>query len=311
MSDADDADHVDLVVVTGAFSYTGKYVTRRLLARGRRVKTLTGHPRPDSEFGDRVSVAPLEFRDPDGLKESLRGASTLVNTYWVRFAHRGVTFQTAIDNTRALIRAAADAGVRRIVHVSITNPSDNSPLPYFRGKAVLERAVDRSGLGYAVVRPTVIFGAEDILINNIAWFLRRFPLFAVFGRGDYRLQPIFVEDMAEVLVEAVEREDDYTLDAVGPETYTFEELVRLIAEKIGRRARIIHLPPGLAHLFTRLAGLALGDVVLTRDEIRGLMANLLVSDRPPPGRTRLSEWLEENAERVGRRYSSELARHYR
>ena len=301
----------ELDVVTGAFGYTGKYITRRLLSMGRNVRTLTGHPNRPNPFGEQVSVSPFNFDDPPALTDSLRGASTLYNTYWVRFPRGQVTFDKAVQNTRALIRAAAEAGVRRIVHVSITNASEDSPLPYFRGKGLLESAVVQSGLSYAIVRPTVIFGAEDILINNIAWLLRRFPVFAVLGSGDYRVQPVFVEDMAELAIDAAQQDENMVLDAVGPETYAFDELVRLIAGKIGGRVRIIHLSPTLALALSRLIGYVVNDVVLTRDEVEGLMAGLLVSDGPPTGRTRLSDWLAENADSVGARYASELKRHYR
>ncbi len=301
----------ELNVVTGAFGYTGKYITRRLLAMGRRVKTLTGHPNRPNPFGEQVSVAPFNFDHPDELVKSLRGATTLYNTYWVRFPHGAVTFDTAVENTQTLIRAAKEAGLRRIVHVSITNASSDSPLPYFRGKGRLEEAVMESGLSYAIIRPTVIFGAEDILINNIAWLLRRFPVFAVPGTGDYRLQPIFVEDMAEIVVRAGQQDENLVIDAVGPEVFTFNELVRLIAGTVSSRARIVHVPPGLALFLSRLIGYIVQDVVLTRDEVAGLMAGLLVSEQPPTGHTRLSDWLAENANRVGAKYASELNRHYR
>lgn len=301
----------DLDVVTGAFGYTGKYITRRLLSLGKRVRTLTGHPNRHNPFGDQVGVAQLDFENPSELAASLRGASTLYNTYWVRFAHGGTSFEKAVANTRVLFRAAEQAGVRRIVHVSITNPSPDSPLPYFRGKGLLEKALVDSGLSCAIVRPTVIFGTEDILINNIACLLRRLPFFAVPGTGDYRLQPVFVEDVAEIAVNAGSREDNCIIDAVGPEVFTFDELVRLIADKIQRGTPIIHVRPRLAGFMCRLLGYVVGDVILTEDELKGLMANLLVSEGPPTGRTRLSEWLERNAATIGVEYASEMERHYR
>lgn len=301
----------ELNVVTGAFSYTGKYITQRLLDKGKRVRTLTGHPGRANPFGERVSVAGYDFDNPRALEQSLRGATTLINTYWVRYSHGGMTFERAVENTRMLIEAGKQAGVRRIVHVSITNPSEDSPLPYFRGKAHLEKAVQESGLSYAILRPAVIFGAEDILINNIAWFLRRFPVFGVPGRGDYGLQPIFVEDIASLVADAAERKDNYVVDAVGPEVFAFEELVRLIAKTIGRPSRIMHVAPAFALLSCWLAGLVVGDVVLTREEIQGLMANLLISRAAPTGTTRLSDWLKKNAASVGTRYASELERHFR
>jgi len=301
----------ELNVVTGAFSYTGKYITRRLLAAGKRVRTLTGHPERPNAFGEQVRVALYDFENPSELENSLRGATTLINTYWVRFSHGEVTFERAVENTRILIRAATRAGVRRIVHVGITNPSEDSPLPYFRGKALVEQAIRESGLSYAILRPAVIFGPEDILINNIAWFLRRFPIFGVPGNGDYGLQPIFVADMAELVVDAAARTDNFVVDAVGPEVFAFEELVRLIARTIGSSARIVRVSPGLALWACRLTGVLVGDVVLTREEVQGLMANLLISEKSPTGWTQLSNWLEKNAERVGARYASELERHFR
>jgi len=272
---------------------------------------LTGHPERHNPFGDRVTVAPLDFNRTEALARSLEGAEVLYNTYWIRFAHGPVTFDTAVRNSRALVRAAEDAGVRRIVHISITNASSASPLPYFRGKGLVEEAVQQSRTSHAIIRPAVVFGAEDILINNIAWFLRRLPVFPVFGGGDYPLQPVFVEDLAEIAVGAVQASGDVEMDAVGPETLTFNEMLRLICDAVGSKALLAHLPPALAYGLSRLVGYAIRDVVITRDEIEGLMAGLLVSTERPTAHTRLSQWLSRNAETVGARYASELQRHYR
>jgi len=301
----------ELNIVTGGFGYTGKYITRRLLWLGKRVKTLTGHPSRPNPFGDQVSVAPFNFDNLRELTKSLSGATTLYNTYWVRFPYRQVSFEKAVENTKTLIKAAEAAGLRRIVHLSITNASANSPLAYFRGKGVVEEAICGSKLSYAIVRPAVIFGPEDILVNNIAWLLRRFPVFAIFGAGEYKLQPVFVEDVAEIAVGLADRHENIVIDAAGPEVYTFEELVRLIAATVGSKAKIIHLTPPLAFLLCKLTGYVVKDVVLTRAEVTGLMSNLLVSQAAPTAQTRLSDWLRHNADRVGTSYASELARHYR
>ncbi len=304
-------EEAQLNVVTGAFGYTGKYITRRLLDMGQRVKTLTGHPNRPNPFGQRVSVAPFSFDDPERLIGSLRGASTLFNTYWIRFPHGQLTFDDAIENTRALISAARQAGLGRIVHLSVTNPSAQSRLPYFRGKALIERSIMESGLSYAIMRPTVTFGPEDILINNIAWLLRRLPVFALPGRGDYRVQPVFVGDLAEMAVGLSQQNRNLVVDAAGPEILSFAQCVRLIAAAINSRAAIIHVSPYVMHLFSQLIGPLLGDVLLTRNEITGLMGNLLISHNPPTATTHLSDWLNRNASSLGRRYASELHRHYR
>jgi NADH dehydrogenase len=301
----------ELNAVTGAFGYTGKYITQRLLDTGKRVRTLTGHPDRPNPFGHRVSIASFNFENPGELARSLEGATALYNTYWIRFPYGDMTYEKAVENSEILLKAAGEAGVRRVVHFSIANASEDSPFPYFKGKGVLEKVIAASGLSYAIIRPTVIFGLEDILINNIAWLIRKFPLFAVPGSGEYRLQPVFVEDVAEMAVDAGRQEGNLVIDAVGPETYTFNELTRLIAAKVGSSTRMIHLKPELALYLAKIVGHIVNDVVLTEDEIHGLMANLLVCSGPPTGRTRLSEWLFRNALTVGARYTSELNRHYR
>ena len=300
-------------VVTGVSGYTGRYVARRLLERGAAVRSLTGHPERPNPFGDRVETHPYSFDDPGALARSLEGADTLFNTYWIRFARGGLTYDRAVHNSRALFEAARRACVRRVVHVSITNAETDSPLPYFRGKALVEQALRESTLSHAILRPALIFGREDILLNNIAWMLRRFPVHPIPGGGGYSVQPIFVEDMADLAVELGAGSGDVGLDAVGPGVFTYEEMVRLIARKTGAAARMVHAPPWAAMAGAWLVGLLVRDVVLTRWEIDGLMAGLLVSrsGEAPPGATRLSDWLDDNAERLGRRYASELARHYR
>lgn len=299
--------------VTGAFGYTGKYITQRLLESDATVTTLTGHPDRPNHFGERVSTAPFNFDNPTALTRTLKGVDTLFNTYWIRFARRGIDHDTAVENLKNLISAAESAGVRRIVHVSITNASADSSLPYFRGKALVEEAIRQSSMSHAILRPTIIFGQEDILLNNIAWMLRKFPFHPIFGNGEYRVQPIFVEDLAHLAVELGKRSDNVALDAVGPVVYTYREMVRLIADKIGARSRFVRVNTSLALMASRIMGVFLRDVVLTRDELDGLMADLLVSKsgEPPPGSTLLTDWLDQNAHLLGNGYSSELDRHYR
>jgi len=262
--------------VTGAFSYSGKYITRRLLERGEEVITLTGHPDRPDPFGGKVKSYPLDFTDVHGLTESLRGVGTFYNTYWVRFDKGRNTQPLAVENTRILMKAAAEAGVNRIVHISITNPSPDSPLPYFWGKFANEKTVIGSGLSYAILRPTVLFGTEDILINNIAWLLRRFPFFALPGDGSYRLQPVYVEDLADLAVEYGRRNENIVTDAVGPDIFTFREMVQLIGRTIGQTRPILSVTPMLALAAAQFVGIFVGDVVLTSEEVAGLIADLLV-----------------------------------
>ena len=251
---------------------------------------------------------PLDFRDQKGLVESLRGATTLIRTYWIRFAHRGVTHEGAVENIKTLIAAARQAGVRRFVQISITGASASSSLPYFRGKGIIEDTLRASRLSYAIIRPTVIFGPEDILINNIAWSLRTFLLFMIPGDGEYRMQPVFVEDLAELVLNASRESSNVELDAVGPEIFTFNDLVDCIGSALHLNPRNLHVPGIVALAAASVIGWLKGDVMLTADEIRGLSASLLVSAQPPRAKTRLSDWLQQNAATVGASYFSELAR---
>ena len=301
------------IAVTGAFSYSGKYITQRLLERGEEVITLTGHPNRPDPFGGKVKAYPLDFDEAtpqSSITRSLQSVDVLVNTYWVRFDKGENTQPRAVENTRKLVNAAKAAGVKRIVHISIANPSADSHLPYYWGKAANEKAVMESGLSYAILRPTVLIGKEDILINNIAFLLRRFPIFLIPGDGSYRIQPVYIEDLADLAVEGVYRKDNYVIDAVGPDSYTFKELAQLIGEKIGAKRPMISVPPRLALMTAQFLSLFVRDVILTPEEVDGLMANLLVSKQPARGKTAFKDWLEANKSTIGTKYASELKRHY-
>jgi len=295
-------------VVTGAFGYSGKYITRRLLEQGRTVRTLTNSIDRPNPFGSQVQAFPYNFEDPDKLTDSLRGAGVLYNTYWVRFDYSNFSHAAAIENSLKLFAAAEQAGVKRVVHISITNPSETSSLPYFSGKARLERGLIESGLSYAILRPAVLFGKEDILINNIAWILRHLPVFGVFGDGFYFIQPIFVDDLAKLAVEQGQEQSNRIIDAIGPETFTYRELIRTIGSVIGKNRPVISVSPDIGYLAGWLIGKMMGDVLITQDEIAGLMQDYLYTNSPPVGTTHLTEWAKEHASTLGIHYASELRR---
>ena len=295
-------------VVTGAFGNSGKYITRRLLEWGHNVRTLTNSLNRPDPFKGQVQAFPYNFDNPGKLIESLRGAAVLYNNYWVRFDYSDFSHQAAVENGLKLFSAAKQAGVKRVIHVSITNPSETSPLPYFSGKARLERGLIESGLSYAILRPAVLFGKEDILINNIAWALRRLPVFGVFGDGSYRIQPIYVDDLAKLAVEQGLEQANHIIDAIGPETFTYRELVRTLGVIIGKNRPIISVPPTLGYWAGWLIGKLMGDVLITRDEVTGLMQDLLYTNSPPVGNTRLTDWTTEHASVLGVHYASELGR---
>jgi len=297
-----------LHVVTGAYGYTGRHIASALLEEGARVRTHTNSAPAVDPYSGRVEARPLDFGRPARLAESLEGAAVLYNTYWVRFNHRRFSHAEAVKNTKTLFRAASEAGVKRIVHVSITNPSTSSPFEYFSGKAVLEEELINAGVPYAILRPAVFFGGDDILINNIAWMLRRFPVFGIFGDGSYGIRPVFVGDFARLAVEMGKRTDNVVMDAVGPESFTYRGLVEAVGDAIGYKRPLVSIPPCAGLAAGMLVGLFTRDVVITREEIGGLMAGLLASGAQSTGDTRLTEWARANSDRLGVRYASELAR---
>jgi len=296
------------IAVTGSYSYSGKYITRRLLAQGHEVITLTAHPNRTAEFGGQIKAYSFNFDKPEALARSLQNVEVLYNTYWVRFNHPTFNHADAVRNTKTLFESARKAGVKRIVHYSITNPSENSPLEYFSGKAKLEKALIETGLSYAILRPTVIFGDEDILINNIAWALRHLPVFGLFGNGEYRLQPIYVEDLADLAVQQGTMKDNTIIDAIGPETFTYRDLVKTIGQLIGVKRPIIPVSPAIGYLAAQVIGSLTGDVFVTRPEIEGLMANLLFTNSPSTGETKLTDWVKNHSGTLGKNYASELKR---
>jgi uncharacterized protein YbjT (DUF2867 family) len=297
-------------VVTGAFSYSGAAIARELQRAGRTVRTLTGHPQR-AGGNDAIEARPLDFDDPMGLVESLRGATTLYNTYWVRFPHGRIDHDAAVANSRTLFYAARHAGVQRIVHISITHPSITSPYPYFRGKAEVERVLAEVGVSYGVLRPAILFGGDGVLLNNIAWLLRHLPVFAIGGRGDYRIRPIHIDDLARLSVTVGAQGTDSVTDAVGPERPTFAEMVRLVKDTVASRARVVSLPGAVMPALSSMLGLVLRDVLLTREEYQAMAAGLADTDGAATGTTALSQWVANHADTLGQHYANEIDRHFR
>ena len=294
-------------VITGAFSYTGASAARELSARGWQVHTLTNRNRPAASSP--ITSAPLNF-DLAHLVRELQGADVFVNTFWVRLPHAGQTFATAVEQSKLLVEAAKQAGVRRIVHVSVSNASLDSKLGYYHGKALVDEAVRGCGLPHTIVRPTLVVGPNDVLTANIAWFLRQFPLFPVPGGGNYKLQPVTLDDTGRILADAAEASGDGDVDAAGPDTMTFREYVAMVARACGVSPWIFGAPSWLSLGALRVIEPLIGDVILTQEELAGLEQELLVSHRAPTGTESVEAWLMAQGWQIGRTYSNDLHRHF-
>ncbi len=299
-------DRID--AVTGAFGFSGQVIAEKLLEKGIQVRTLTNSPNRQSPLQGKVEVRSLNFNNKREIIDSLSGVTTLYNNYWVRFNCRDFDHDRAVRNSEILVEAAKEAGVRRLVHVSITNPDPSSRLSYFRGKAQVEQIVQDSGIPYAILRPAILYGPNDILVNNIAWMLRRFPIFLLIGRGKQLIQPVYVGDFAEIAVDAGMQHNNCILNAIGPETFEFRELVHCIRDALNESTQIMPFPKIFVYLLTRIGNGIMGDYILTWDEIEALNQNLLFVNDSPLGKTKFSDWIVENANRMGNRYSNELLR---
>jgi uncharacterized protein YbjT (DUF2867 family) len=301
-----------VVVITGASGFIGGAIAARLIDRAE-VRGLTSHPAKD-RFAGRVRSFGYDFDDPARMAPAFRDADVFVNSYYIRFPYRGLTFDHAVARTASLLAQAHAAGVRRIVHVSVSNADERSDLPYYRNKARIEHLVAQSGIGFTILRPALVVGDGDILVNNIAYFLRRLPVFTIFGGGRYRLQPITLDAFAEIAVEAIDGgHADATLPVAGPSDWAFIDLVDAVRRGVGSRSRIVSAPAWFALAGLKVAGLLLRDVVLTPDEIKGLTREYLFAERPIRRGADFAEWLADPRVRstLGRRYQSELARHFR
>jgi uncharacterized protein YbjT (DUF2867 family) len=312
MSEDAQPGDVQTDAVTGAFGYSGAAIARDLLLAGHRVRTLTGHPgRAPADTA--VDVRPMDFGDPSALERDLRGVHTLYNTYWIRFPRGGATHYTAVANSRVLFDAAARAGVQRIVHSSITHADDPaaSSYSYFRGKAAVEEHLKSTGIPYAIARPSILFGGDGVLLNNIAWLLRRLPVFAIGGDGSYRVRPIHIDDLATLMIELAGRADNVTVDAVGPESLPFREMVTAIRAATGSHAVIVSVPAFAIPPVARALGVAVRDELLTSDEYYALTAGMADSSAPATGVVKLTDWIAAHGDDLGRHYANEIDRHYR
>jgi len=295
--------------VTGAFGYTGRVIAEQLLAVGHEVVTLSRRSGEGDALAGRIMVHPLGADRP-ALAASLASVDTLYNTYWLRFPRGTATYESAVARSATLLAAAREAGVRRVVHVSVVGAAADAPTPYVRAKAAVEAIVRASGLEWSIVRPTLTFGREDILFNNLAWALRRLPVYGIPGRGRYRVQPVHVEDVARICLEAGAGESGRTIDAAGPETLEYRALVSQIRTAVGSRSVVVPMPAPLVLLAARALGLVVRDVVLTPDEVRELTSSFLTSGAPPLGRIGPTAWIAAHGEELGRHWASELARNY-
>lgn len=238
------------VLVTGGTGYVGTHVCRALIARGFMPRLLV---RPGSEsripedIRERGRITPGDVTNRESVENAAQGTKAIVHLVGIirEFPARGVTFERLhVTATRNVVDAARLWGIPRFVHMSALGARAGGPAGYSDSKGRAEDCVRQSGLRWTIFRPSVIFGPGDAFLNELAGILRTSPLMPVPGDGKYRLQPVFVGDVAKGFADALLRRDTEAriFDVGGPERFSYGELLDRIAASVGRRARKLHVP---------------------------------------------------------------------
>jgi uncharacterized protein YbjT (DUF2867 family) len=298
------------VTLTGAFSYTGRYIGQELLRRKISFQSLTNHPRPSVFPSASIPVAPLQFQDAPSLIATLRKSTILVNTYWIRYPAKGISHETAVQNIEFLVQCAKQAGIHKIIHISVSNPSKDSQLSYYKGKAEAEEIIQQSGIPFTILRPTLVFGKEDVLLHNIAWLLRYFPFFVFPSPSTCFIQPIFAEEVGCFAVESIHSYPNQTMDLAGPEVVSMKEMVQKIGRATGYTRPIYSTSLGITMAAVRILNTILHDRIITEEEILGLQNNLLVSSQPPLGKISFSDWLVQEGSSLCSHYINDYKRFF-
>jgi len=291
-------------MVTGAFSFTGRHVAKRLLEEGEEVRTMTRFPQSASPFAEAVPAVPFDYDDVGALTQALRGCDRLINTYWRRQPEGNLGYDRVVQQSKNLFAAAKAVGIERIVHMSINDPHGKK-FPYFRAKCATERAVRECTVSSVVVRPQLVFGDGELLINNLAWTLRQSRLAAVPGDGQYLMQPIHASDYAELIVGLSRNRRDGVVNGVGPDVMTYDDMVSMVGNAIGRKPRILHVHPKFFDRVARLINRFVEEPTVLDYEVYGCLVENGVVPREPQGTRRLVDWLRDHADSLGRRYADQ------
>jgi uncharacterized protein YbjT (DUF2867 family) len=246
-----------LILVAGGSGFIGSAVVRRLVSAGAEVAVMTAHPkRTRSKIeGMGALVVPGDVMDAASLESAVEGAEAVVQalsfpTYPVEKPRKRYTFEE-FDHlgTERLAMAAAKAGVRKYVFSSGAGAAPDSPKVWYRAKWFGEEAIRATGVPHAIIRPSWVYGPGDKALNKFVAFHRWLPMVPVVGDGSQRLQPVFVEDVAQAMAQAADPTGPAgTFEIGGPDVTTMNEILRTMMEVRGKVKPLIHFPPFLPRL---------------------------------------------------------------
>ncbi len=266
-----------LVTVFGGSGFLGTALVRSLLAHGLRVRAAVRHPENVHGLTDSASLAAIrvDIRDEAAVEAALDGARAAVNAVGLYVEHGAETFQSVhVDGARIVARCAARGGVQRLVHVSGIGADAASPSPYVRARAAGERVVEEHFPHASIVRPSVLFGPGDSFLSTVDRITRLSPVYPLFGSGDTRMQPVYVEDVAGAVVRLVADETPHAtaIELGGPRAYRYREIVEAVLQYRRRRRLLLPIPFAVWTLQAKLLSLVpnppltVDQVVLMRDD---------------------------------------------
>jgi uncharacterized protein YbjT (DUF2867 family) len=276
------------VVVFGGAGFLGRRLVRRLTAEGMTVRVAVRHPDPARielrpiSF-DRVTVVPADVREQASVAAAIAGANAVVNTVSAYVEKGGVTFEAVhVQGAQTVAREAVAAGVARLVLVSGIGADADSGSPYIRARGRGERVVRQTFPEATIVRPGAMFGPGDALFGTLAELARLLPILPLIGGGRTRLQPVFVEDVAEAVASILTDPGTVgqTYELGGPAVYTLGDLVRFTLRVTGKRRLLMSLPFRMAEIQARLFEL-LPNPPLTTGQVDLLKADNVASGTLP------------------------------
>jgi uncharacterized protein YbjT (DUF2867 family) len=231
-----------LVTVFGGTGFLGRRVVSRLINHGFRVRVAVRHPGAVEQEGvERVSA---DVTDEPSVAATLAGAEAAVNAVSLYVENRGLSFHAIhVAAARRVARLARGSGLRRLVHVSGIGSNPEATNDYIRERGQGELAVREAFPAATIVRPSVMFAADDAFLTTLVLLARRLPVYPLFGHGETRLQPVHVEDVAEAIARIIMAEkagDAY--DLAGPDIWSYRQLVQEAARAAGARTRLVSVP---------------------------------------------------------------------
>lgn len=248
-----------VVLVAGGSGFIGSHIVRKLLQKGHKVIIMSRSParaRAGAPAG--VEVRQGDVADAESLRKAMTGVDTVINAvqfpnHPVENPRKGYTYwKVDAEGTTRQVEAARAAGVKRFVYLGGAGTREGQTAPWFRAKLAAEKAVRESGLAWTIFRPSWVYGPEDRSLNKFVAFARFLPFIPVIGSGKTRVQPVFVDDLAEAVAQSIglEKAAGQVYEIGGPQELTMDEIIRTMLRVMGKRRPLLHHPAWFMKLAT-------------------------------------------------------------